>query len=94
MTPEAEAIRSETALRTKGQRGINRIWEITQSLVALSVICATLYASVNMMADKELGKTAFVFLTNACFVVVGFYFGRTNHQKSGGVGGDAAGPRS
>jgi hypothetical protein len=26
-------------------------------------------------------------------LVTGFYFGRTNHQRTGGVGGDAAGPR-
>ena len=26
-------------------------------------------------------------------IVVGFYFGRTNHQRVGGVGGDDAGTR-
>jgi len=94
MTPELSHDRAEEALRAQGQRRINGVWEITQSLVAIAVTCATLYASVSMMKNVELGKTAFVFLTNVFFVVIGFYFGRTNHQRTGGIGGDTAGSRS
>ena len=29
---------------------------------------------------------AFVFLTGVANLVIGFYFGRTNHQRTGGIG--------
>jgi cobalamin synthase len=98
-TPAFDAVAHPTTTaeqdrKTLGQRRINGIWEITQSLVALSVTGTTLYAASHMISSPDLGKTAFIFLTNVFFVVIGFYFGRTNHQRTGGVGGDSAGSRS
>lgn len=62
---------------TLGQRRINLIWEGTQSLVALIVTGANVYAAI-----KGIESAA---LSNAFFLIVGFYFGRTNHQRVGGV---------
>ncbi len=81
---------AEQDLRTAGQRRINGIWEATQAIIAICVVLATLYAAV---FERDLSQGQFIFLTNVLFVVVGFYFGRTNHQRTGGVGGESAGPR-
>ena len=91
-TPAAESNRLEQALRHKGQRRINAIWEITQASIALGVTLTTLYVSAAMIKG-DTAKEAFIFLTNVFFVVIGFYFGRTNHQRTGGIGGDRAGAR-
>lgn len=63
---------------TKGQRRINLIWEATQSAISVLVTLAIIYTSV-----KGLGSET---LTNAFFLIIGFYFSRTNHAAIGGVG--------
>lgn len=74
-----------------GQRTINLIWENTQMKVALSVIWASLIVSIALaVAGKQLGTpdvqlAAVVFLFGVANLVTGFYFGRTNHQRVGGV---------
>jgi cobalamin synthase len=89
------AKRNELYLRNKGQRRINGLWEFTQSLVALLVTGVTLYAALNVISKGAAdSREMIIFLTNVFFVVIGFYFGRTNHQRTGGIGGDTAGPRS
>lgn len=72
--------------RTAGQRAINAIWEVTQAIIALSVTLATLYAAVTLVLKGQPADAAFLLLSNAFFLVIGFYFGRTNHQRIGGVG--------
>lgn len=81
---------AEQDRKSLGQRQINRVWEYTQAVIAVSVTMSTLYAAVFI---REIDKGQFLFLTNTLFVVIGFYFGRTNHQRTGGVGGDSAGNR-
>lgn len=77
---------------TAGQRTINLIWENTQMKVALSVIWAALLVSAILaVAGKILGTpdlqlAAIVFLFGVANLVTGFYFGRTNHSRTGGVG--------
>jgi hypothetical protein len=84
-------VRTEAGLRTAGQRRINIIWEVTQATIALAVTGATLYVAA-MLALKDQGQTAaFLLLSNAFFLVVGFYFGRTNHQRVGGIGSGPTG---
>lgn len=68
-----------------GQRRINLVWEGTQAVIALSVTSATLYVAANLAMRDDKQTAAFLLLSNAFFLVVGFYFGRTNHQKVGGV---------
>lgn len=60
-----------------GQRRINLLWEVTQGVIAVAVTGATIYAAVSGDV-KEV-------LSNAFFLIIGFYFGRTNHQRVGGV---------
>jgi hypothetical protein len=76
-SPVTAATEAEDALRTGGQRRVNLIWEGTQALIALTVTIGTIYTAV-LKIDATV-------LSNAFFLVIGFYFGRTNHQRVGGV---------
>lgn len=67
-------------LRTQGQRYVNLIWELTQATIAVTVVIACILAAFFLSAAQ--GEI----LRNAFFLIVGFYFGRTNHQNIGGVG--------
>lgn len=68
-----------------GQRRVNLIWEGTQAVIAVGVSGATLYVSANLAMRDDRQTAAFLLLSNAFFLVIGFYFGRTNHQRVGGV---------
>jgi hypothetical protein len=63
---------------TAGQRRINLIWEGTQSIVALGITGAAIYCGVKGV-DSDM-------INNSFFLIVGFYFSRTNHQSIGGIG--------
>lgn len=86
---------SEQDRRTAGQRRVNIIWELTQAVIALAVT-GTGMMTASMLAlrvdtsdaNKSMAITAFLLISNTVFLVIGFYFGRTNHQRVGGVGGD------
>ncbi len=71
--------------RLAGQKRVNVIWELTQAFVAISVTLVTLYVSAKLALSSE---EPMLLLSNAFFLVIGFYFGRTNHNRTGGVGGD------
>jgi hypothetical protein len=74
------------------QREVSLIWETTQMKIALSVVWAALAVSTALaifgktLGSPELQLAAGVFLFGVANLVTGFYFGRTNHQKVGGVG--------
>lgn len=76
---------SEEDMHTASQRKVNLIWERTQMAIALVVVITTmisgLYTTVFASADKPIPTI----LSVAFGTVVGFYFGRTNHQYIGGV---------
>lgn len=76
---------SEENRHALGQRRVNLIWETTQAVIALAVTLATLYAATSLTLRGNAGDAAFLLLSNAFFLVIGFYFGRTNHQRVGGV---------
>jgi len=61
-----------------GQRRINLVWEITQASIAVSITLAVIWCAVQGIVSQE--------LTNAFFLIVGFYFSRTNHTAIGGIG--------
>jgi hypothetical protein len=63
---------------TAGQRKINFTWEITQAIIAVTVTMALIYVSVSGIEGEE--------LKNAFFLIIGFYFSRTNHTNVGGTG--------
>jgi hypothetical protein len=78
---------AEQDRKTAGQRHINLIWEITQATIALSVTSMTLYTAAKLALLEPAQTAAFLLLSNAFFLVIGFYFGRTNHSRTGGIGG-------
>jgi len=74
-------------LVTAGQRHINAIWERTQQIIAIAVTAITLAACAYLAVSGEpaMQTPAFLLLSNVFFLVVGTYFQRTNHTKTGGV---------
>ncbi len=73
----APSTTEEEDRQTFGQRRINLIWEATQATIAVSVTIATVIGALWGVESDV--------LSNSFFLVVGFYFGRTNHQRIGGV---------
>jgi len=72
-------------ITTAGQRRINLIWEYTQAAVAVMVVGANIIVWVSAsLTGKEVKIPEG--LTNAMFLIVGFYFSRTNHAAIGGIG--------
>ena len=61
-----------------GQRRINMVWELTQAAIAVSITAGVIYCAIT--------QTVAEVLTNAFFLIVGFYFSRTNHSAIGGIG--------
>ena len=86
--------RQEITAKAIGQRRINIIWEATQSVIALMVTSVGMFASAVLAmrsdeteATKAMSITAFLLISNTVFLVIGFYFGRTNHARTGGPHG-------
>jgi hypothetical protein len=77
-----DAVQPTTTLEedrfTASARNMNLIWEVTQAVIALSVVGATVISAFYLVEENSL-------LGNAFFLVIGFYFGRTNHARTGGV---------
>lgn len=78
-SPVPSTTTREEDRKTAGQRKVNLFWESTQSLVAIVITGAVVYA--------ELKQISSVLLGNAFTLIVALYFIRTNHTKTGGVGG-------
>jgi len=78
--------RTEESLVTAGQRRINILWEVTQAIIAIFVTGTSLFVSAKLILKGDMENGAFLLLSNAFFLIIGFYFSRTNHQKIGGVG--------
>lgn len=91
--PVPSTTTSEQDRKTASQRRVNIIWESTQALIAVWVTGATLYVAASLALKDNAQTASFLLLSNAFFLVIGFYFGRTNHTRSGGIGGDSAGTR-
>ncbi len=76
--------RSDAAiLSTAGQRWINRLWEVTQAIIAVSITGATITAAFKGIESKTLDAGFFAIIT--------MYLARTNHTKTGGVQPNDAG---
>lgn len=77
---------------TAGQRDTSMMWEKNQKWISLVVIgVATFVAGMLAILGKILGAdtlqlAAAMYLFGAANLVIGFYFGRTNHTRVGGVG--------
>lgn len=72
---------SEQDRHSFGQRRINLIWEVTQAIIAIIVTMATLYVAANLALRGDGQTAAFLLLSNAFFLVIGFYFSRSNHNR-------------
>lgn len=75
---------------TANQRSVNIIWEVTQAVIAVAVTASALYVSSVLATQiRPDASAAFLLLSNAFFLVIGFYFSRTNHARIG----DDRGPK-
>lgn len=72
-------------LTTAGQRRVNLIWEYTQAFIAIIVVLANMVTGVAFAIMDKHGDFPPV-LMSSLFLIVGFYFSRTNHAAIGGVG--------
>lgn len=80
---------------TAGQREVNMLWENTQAKLAIAIVrvvlavagLLSLTAMLPWASERQiaLAITAFMLLSSLSTLVIGFYYGRTNHQKVGGV---------
>lgn len=77
--PDAEESVQRAQLNVDAH-SINLIWERTQSVVALIVVLSNVaYAFVTFFSPAN--GHAEALMANAFFLVIGFYFGRTNHAR-------------
>lgn len=67
---------------TAGQRRINLLWEITQSVIAIGVVFITMIKAYTLPTNASVPTVMAVTLG----AVIGFYFARVNHEAIGGVG--------
>ncbi len=74
-------------LTTAGQRRVNLIWEYTQSFVTIVVVLANMIVAV-MNGIRQGGAPTEhpAILSSALFLILGFYYSRTNHATIGGIG--------
>lgn len=85
---ELQATRASDAemLAVRRHQKINLIWEYTQQFIALLCVIAAVASSVYLVLSGKdpLAERGYQFLTNAGLLVIGFYFGRTNHTRPTG----------
>lgn len=91
--PTTTAAQDVTATR---QSRVNLVWESVQAIIALSVVEVVLFVSAKIClssigveaSEKQVAAAsiAFLLLSNLASLIIGFYFGRTNHTRTGGSG--------
>lgn len=78
---------------TSGQRRVNLIWEHTQAFIAVVVILTNMSAGLVFVVQGIDTSNYPSVLSSSLFLVIGFYFSRTNHAAIGGVGKQPAGQK-
>jgi hypothetical protein len=78
--------READVLSTAGQRRINLIWEATQATIALAVVASNMAGGLYFAFARVPTGDYPAVLSSSLFLVIGFYFSRTNHTAVGGVG--------
>jgi len=71
---------------TAGQRKVNLIWEWTQAIISVLIVISNMAVAIFQGLNYGSNESHPVVLSSALFLVVGFYFARTNHAAIGGVG--------
>lgn len=79
-TPPVAPLHTAATVAAANRQQTNLIWERTQA--AIAVVTTLAYIAAQLMGR---GLTA-EGLANAFFLVIGFYFGRTNHARPGVTG--------
>ena len=69
---------------TLAQRRIDLTWERTQALIAVVVTLSVVSVAAYLTVSGR-GSEGFTFLVGMGNLVIGFYFGRTNHARAGGT---------
>lgn len=69
---------------SEGQRRINIVWEATQAVIALTITFAIVYLAIVQTPAET--------ITNAFFLIVGFYFSRTAQTANGTHGAPGGKP--
>lgn len=69
---------------SEGQRRINIVWEATQAVIALTITFAIVYLAIVQTPAET--------ITNAFFLIVGFYFSRTAQIANGTHGAPGGKP--
>lgn len=82
-------------LRTRAQRWTNKLWESVQAYIAAAVVTSALVingrlAFLVVSDGASMGQIAAASSANQnvnifAGLIIGFYFGRVNHQKEAGV---------
>jgi hypothetical protein len=91
----AEKVADQLGLHTAGQRKTNLIWERTQSVIALAVVLTTCSGIIALSLIRfwhdNLGPERLPSFPPEWWtilgLVIGFYFGRTNHSRLAPDGG-------
>lgn len=81
---KAPTTTSEEDLHSKSQRKINLIWETTQGVVAVIVTLTACAISVILIFRNE-HSSSLQLISSMVFMILGFYYGRSNHTNVGGV---------
>lgn len=68
------------------QREISRIWEVTQSRIAMAVVLFTMINGSYLVFIGKSDQAIPTIFSVAFGMITGFYFARTNHEKIGGIG--------
>lgn len=80
---------AEQDRNTAGRRLVNFTWEDTQKKLAMFAVgIANIVAAIVVLrgvflgvSDASLTMAAFTLLSSSNFLIIGFYFGRTNHAR-------------
>lgn len=73
---------AEQDRKSAGQRRVNATWEYTQAAIAISVTEITLIVAAILVLGQG-SEIAFALMVGLANLVIGFYFGRTNHARIG-----------
>jgi hypothetical protein len=82
LTPTTTA---QQDITTAGQRRVNMIWEVTQAVIAITVVAATMGTATFQVLKNDMSQIPTIF-SFAFGTIVGAYFQRTNHTLIGGIG--------
>lgn len=79
--PVASTTTAEQNRHSFGQRRINLIWEVTQAIIAIVVTTSVVMIGAQLALRDNGQNGSFQLLSNAFFLVIGFYFSRSNHER-------------